>query len=181
MTNENVPTIESLEIEEGEYQFFWLMGIRDVNLKKHCKEGLKGHTFSGVKHDTTNLNNYVLDETKAHDAYYLCGVFKKREWPSNFNLAFEYKQGSVIEKDNGHVKVKILNAKEIPVTHKDMIPGYPTLEDTYYHTCRNYRFAFTFLKKFKNEKYQSLVDEYVTDENKHKYEDYDPELPPYRY
>ncbi|MGL4670311.1 MAG: hypothetical protein ACRCVG_06965 [Methanobacteriaceae archaeon] len=178
---EDVPTIASLEIQDGAYRIFWLMGIKDVNLKHHCKKGLKGYTFSQVKANTTKIENYVLDEAILHNAYYLCGVFKKRDWSKNFHLAFQYEKSSVIEVDTGEVKVKVLNGKQIPLTHKDMIPGYPTLDDTYYHTCRNYRFAFSFLKQFKNDEYKSLVDEYVTAENKNKYDDYDTELPPYRY
>jgi len=177
----DVPTIESLNIKNGTYQFFWLMGIKDVNLKKHCKEGLKGHTFKEINGKTTTLKNYPLDEVSPYKAYYLCGVLRRNDWSKNFHLAFKYKKGNIIEKNNGLVKVIIKDAIEIPVTHKDMIPGYPTLEDPYYHTCRNYRFAFTFLKLFKPEEYQELQNQYVTEENKHKYDDYNPDLPPRSY
>lgn len=183
MKNEikNVPTIELLKIEDNSYRIFWLMGIDDVNLNEHCKKGLKGHTFKGINLKNTNIQNFSLDEKELYEAYYLCGVYKKRQWHKNFHLAFEYEKNCTIEKNIGDVEVRINNAKEILITYKDMISGYPTLNDPYYHTCRNYRFSFTFLKKFRNNEYQKLLYKYSKNENKYKYIDYDSNLPPYKY
>ena len=63
--------IEEINVDKP-WSFIWLMYVRDVDLKRHCKPCLKGFSSQKINKKTRHAENVALDESEAK-YYYLCG------------------------------------------------------------------------------------------------------------
>lgn len=157
-----IPKIKRLYIEPKRYKYFWLMGIDDVDLSNHCLKGLNGHRYKKIKNNSIVIEDFDLkDETdEPYQAYYLCGVNHKNEWEKNFHIAFTFQEGIDILTYQFGVELYISNAREMCIDSSALIPNSPNIKDSFFHTCRNWRFAHHFLKEFKPDKYKLLCEKY---------------------
>lgn len=133
----------TLEIKQ-KCSFFWLRGIKRVRIDKCCAKCFMGDVFSEVYEQTkyrdkalVNLDIEPDDEVKA---YYLCGLSRGFKYEDNTHVAFVPEEGSVIQVDNGRIRLEITDAREIHFQE-----GYtPNPEGEYteeQRTCRNWIFA----------------------------------------
>ncbi|GMO38219.1 MAG: hypothetical protein Ta2B_17940 [Termitinemataceae bacterium] len=144
----------NLKISFKKYcEFFWLMGINDVDLTKHCKKCLIGITYkdyySITKENTKEVFPFEYNRHIKHDsnnkAYYLCGLSENYVYENNTHLAFTYCPDENIIFDTEEVHVEINNAKRIEFENYNVIN-----QNNYgseFTTCRNWIFA----NYFKNE------------------------------
>lgn len=118
------------------YRYLWLKYITGVNLSKHCAKCLLGEYDPNIHQGLAEVQNLNLQQAKY---YYLCGVTSK--WENNLHLAFREKTGSVIEIDDKHIKCRIVNAEQLPITDMYIDPALAHAEEKAYNTCRNWWFA----------------------------------------
>ena len=100
--------IEEINVDKP-WSFIWLMYVRDVDLKKHCKPCLKGYSSKKINKKTRHEVNVVLDESEAK-YYYLCGGSLPYKWEDNFHLAWEEKEGESFEYSFNGITIKLKNA-----------------------------------------------------------------------
>lgn len=118
------------------YRFLWLKYVSGINLSRHCARCLLGGYDERIHPGLTEVHSINL---KKSQYLYLCGVTGK--WENNLHLAFREKEGSEITIDNKHIKCRIINAEEIPISDKYIDHSLVYANDKAYNTCRNWWFA----------------------------------------
>lgn len=119
------------------YRYLWLKYVSGINLTRHCAKCLLGEYDERIQPGLHEIENMEL--TKKSEYFYLCGVTSK--WENNLHLAFREKEGSEIIIDNKHIKCRIVNAEEIPISDKYIDHSLVYAKDKAYNTCRNWWFA----------------------------------------
>lgn len=132
--------IEKIEVY-GRFRYLWLKYVKGVDLSVHCAKCLLGTYSKKIKNTMALGDGILLNEDKS-PYYYLCGVTVPYVWKNNFHLAFKEEDGSYIDIDRNGIRIKIKNAKEIPITDKDIDPLDPNAKKKEYSTCRNWQFAW---------------------------------------
>ena len=131
--------IEEINVDKP-WSFIWLMYVRDVDLKKHCKPCLKGYSSKKINKKTRHWENVALDESEAK-YYHLCGGSLQYKWEDNFHLAWEEKEGESFEYSFNGITIKLKNAKRVEFSQEDIDKTLEHAERPEYYTCRNWQFA----------------------------------------
>jgi hypothetical protein len=147
-----IPIIQRLEYDprKGKLEYLWLEYIESVDLEQHCKRTFIGTTsrkvgtrlISGARNPVI-FKHVILNEGDAR-AFYLCGVSDPYVWRNNVHLAFVADQNSTIEFDSHSIHAVIVGARQIEITRDDIDFNHPKAHDRFFHTCRNWQFAWTF-------------------------------------
>lgn len=131
--------IEEIKIEK-QWSFIWLMYVNDIDLRKHCKQCLKGYTSKKIGKWTKHKKNIKLNESEAK-YYYLCGGSYPYIWENNFHLAWKEKLGKSFEYTSNGITIKVKNGERIEFTEKDIEKTQKHANQSEYYTCRNWQFA----------------------------------------
>ena len=134
-----VCTIKEFKTEKN-WSFIWLQYVQDVNLEKHCKPCLIGHTSQKIGKYAKHRKNIQLDEAPAK-YYYLCGGSAPYRWKNNFHLAWEEIPNETLIFEDKGITIEIENARRVQFSEKDIDTRLPQSKNYKYRTCRNWQFA----------------------------------------
>lgn len=128
------------------YKILWLRYVYGVDLSNHCMKSLLGHNDKRVRGFMRSLPpGMELEESRF---YYLCGVDVNFEWSKNLHVAFVRSVGSEIVIDNPFVRLKILNARRLPITTDYINWRHSQARNKLFNTCRNWQFASMLASKY---------------------------------
>ena len=124
---------------DASWKYFWGKYVTGVDLSVHCARCLLGEYESAFGAGTKRLHNLQLKPKSK--VFYMCGVSSPFVWEKNFHLAVMESKGGVVEVERNGVRVKIVDAKELPIVFNadectDYRKRFPR-----YATCRNWQFA----------------------------------------
>jgi hypothetical protein len=122
----------------------WLVGVRNVNLEKHCLESF-GVPDRYPVNPRTPRQSVTLPAENPPLAWYACALPHPWDWSSNAHLAFEYAEGHQWEGPAlvRGLQVTLENARPIFGWGEQSIPGFAERRGQYlYRTCRNWQFAW---------------------------------------
>lgn len=122
------------------WSFIWLQYVQDVNLNRHCKPCLIGHTSFKIGKYDKHKENIVLNESPAR-YYYLCGGSYPYKWKNNFHLAWEEYPGKTLIFEDKGIYIEIENAIQIKFSEEDIDTRLPQSKNPKFRTCRNWQFA----------------------------------------
>jgi hypothetical protein len=117
-------------IDKGNWMYFWIKTIEDIDLNNHCAK-----TFIGKYLNGDNI------ETKIKDVY-ICGVSNPFKYEDNLHLALKEKVGNDIEikKLGVHIMIKDAELIEIkPLNKGESLHAKGSIKQ--YYTCRNWQYA----------------------------------------
>lgn len=140
VTAPGIPTVSLFTTKEA-FRYLWLKYVTGFDLKVHCARCLTGKYSTHFGPDVKRAVGIRLNEAPAR-YFYLCGVTQPYRWKDNLHVAFRYKEGSVLQYDDGKTGIVIENAERIDI---EALPDYslePHGAEREYHTCRNWRFAY---------------------------------------
>jgi hypothetical protein len=122
---------------------FWAIYVRGFNPRFHCQKAFRGTLSRRVKTRSTELNTrLILDEVRAYDSVYVCGVAngpRSCRALNNVHLAMEPRSGyEFVEETYNGLSIRIENAIKLPIP--EIPDGWQGLPERYTRCC-NFRFC----------------------------------------
>lgn len=131
---------------DREWKYLWGKYVTGVDKSVHCAKCLLGEYEAAFNAGTKQLQNLQLEDKSK--VFYICGVSSPFVWEENFHLAVIESAGDVVDVERNGVRVKIADAKELPI-------DFSIEECTDYRkrfarfgTCRNWQFATIYENMF---------------------------------
>lgn len=126
------------------YLIMWLVGVRNVNLDRHCLECF-GVSDRHQVNPRAPRQSVTLPAANPPLAWYVCALPHPWDWSKNAHLAFEYAESHQWEGPAlvQGLQVTLENARPITGWGEHAIPAWARHRGSWrYRTCRNWQFAW---------------------------------------